>query len=476
MSQAWRTSPPQSRRRRWRWDDHLAKSSYYMQRLQLPVISQAEKDIEFYKRQPVDESSPRIPNGTGAFMVTLAPAVETPSHRTSTIDLDVVIQGEIECELDDGEARRLKPGQSIIQRGTMHKWRNISPDGGWAKLLVVAQDLKTVETERSRQRNVMRRSIKIIYGTESFSHINKEEAARLLRVAKSFGVDELDTAHLYANSEKVLGSLDAGRTFTFHTKAPGVFPGSMRKKKVLAGMEQSLDELQVSEVETYFLHAADSGTPLTETLEAIQELYDDGKFKQFGVSNLSTEQLGELLDLCGSKGYVLPSIYQGNYNPVARHMEADLLPLVRKHKMKFYAYSPLAGGFLAKTTVAIQNDTSGGRWDKRTPVGSMYHKLYNRPNLIEGLRRWDDIANNAGTTRAELAYRWMTYHSALEAERGDAMIIGARHAEQLGEALTWLRRGPLDKRILPEIEAIWTLVQSEVHKTAWSRRSRLANL
>lgn len=45
-------------------------------------------------------------------------------HRTSTIDYDVVLDGEIVCEFDDGEAVRLKRGDILIQHGTRHAWRN----------------------------------------------------------------------------------------------------------------------------------------------------------------------------------------------------------------------------------------------------------------------------------------------------------------------------------------------------------------
>ena len=45
-------------------------------------------------------------------------------HRTPTIDIIVVIAGEMELVLDNGEAVPLLPGDSVVQRGTMHGWRN----------------------------------------------------------------------------------------------------------------------------------------------------------------------------------------------------------------------------------------------------------------------------------------------------------------------------------------------------------------
>ena len=46
-------------------------------------------------------------------------------HKTPTIDFGVVLSGEIWLELDDSEVH-LEPGDCVVQRGTMHAWRNRS--------------------------------------------------------------------------------------------------------------------------------------------------------------------------------------------------------------------------------------------------------------------------------------------------------------------------------------------------------------
>lgn len=47
-------------------------------------------------------------------------------HRTDSVDYDVVLEGEIWLELDDGAETCLKPGDVVIQGGTRHAWRNKS--------------------------------------------------------------------------------------------------------------------------------------------------------------------------------------------------------------------------------------------------------------------------------------------------------------------------------------------------------------
>jgi aryl-alcohol dehydrogenase-like predicted oxidoreductase len=48
-----------------------------------------------------------------------------------------------------------------------------------------------------------------------------------------------------------------------------------------------------------------------------------------------------------SNGWIKPSVYQGNYSAIARASEEALFPVLRKHGVSFYAYSPLAMGMLA---------------------------------------------------------------------------------------------------------------------------------
>ena len=45
-------------------------------------------------------------------------------HTTDTVDIDVVISGEVDLELDDGSEVHLRPGDCVIQNGTRHAWRN----------------------------------------------------------------------------------------------------------------------------------------------------------------------------------------------------------------------------------------------------------------------------------------------------------------------------------------------------------------
>ena len=65
-----------------------------------------------------------IENGTVFRVVRYEPGVAPRNHRTDSIDYAVVISGTIEMELDDGMVVKLKAGDVLVQRGTIHNWVN----------------------------------------------------------------------------------------------------------------------------------------------------------------------------------------------------------------------------------------------------------------------------------------------------------------------------------------------------------------
>jgi quercetin dioxygenase-like cupin family protein len=59
-------------------------------------------------------------------VVDMMPDGVSPMHRTNSIDYGIVLSGEVELELDDGATTMLGPGDVVVQRGTIHLWRNRS--------------------------------------------------------------------------------------------------------------------------------------------------------------------------------------------------------------------------------------------------------------------------------------------------------------------------------------------------------------
>jgi aflatoxin B1 aldehyde reductase len=155
-------------------------------------------------------------------------------------------------------------------------------------------------------------------------------------------------------------------------------------------------------VNVFYIHAPDDSIPSQEWLPVVDELYKVGVFKRFGLSNFYPEDVQDIYDYCKQKGYVLPSVYQGSYNPVARKLEEKLLPTLKKLGISFYAYSPIAGGFLTKTRQQFEEQRDIGRFAKM----QQYKTLYLKESYLDALGEWERMAKEEGCAPAELAYRW----------------------------------------------------------------------
>ncbi|KAJ6614935.1 hypothetical protein B0H10DRAFT_1946212 [Mycena sp. CBHHK59/15] len=85
------------------------------------------------------------------------PGAVSPKHRTITVDYGIVAKGSVILELDDGEKVTLNEGDTIVQRGTMHTWRNASQTE-WAKMHFVMLGAKPVEINGEQLTEVFRKA------------------------------------------------------------------------------------------------------------------------------------------------------------------------------------------------------------------------------------------------------------------------------------------------------------------------------
>jgi quercetin dioxygenase-like cupin family protein len=86
--------------------------------------------------------------GSAIRVVDMAPGMVSPMHRTGTIDYIIIQSGQLELELDDGATRLIGPGDIVVQRGTIHRWRNPSITETCRGVMVL------IEAERYRHEGV----------------------------------------------------------------------------------------------------------------------------------------------------------------------------------------------------------------------------------------------------------------------------------------------------------------------------------
>lgn len=157
------------------------------------------------------------------------------------------------------------------------------------------------------------------------------------------GYTQIDTARGYSTgapgtSEPRLGAVEAGKKFIIDTKVSSRQPGDHKKEKIAQEVEISLKALQIDQINILYLHQPDRATPFEETCEAIDKAHKEGKFRKFGLSNFTTNEIEQILEICERRGFVKPSVYQGQYNPIVRGAEKELFPLLRNNNIAFYAW------------------------------------------------------------------------------------------------------------------------------------------
>ena len=92
------------------------------------IADETPAPITASEPEPTDRAV-RTPPPAGGVVVRfteMAPGAESPMHRTETVDVGVVLEGETWLLLDDGSETHLGPGDAVVQRGTNHAWANRS--------------------------------------------------------------------------------------------------------------------------------------------------------------------------------------------------------------------------------------------------------------------------------------------------------------------------------------------------------------
>lgn len=94
------------------------------------------------------------------------------------------------------------------------------------------------------------------------------------------------------------------------TKVYPTVPGTHTPEMLRSKVRDSLTALNTEDVDIFYLHAADRSVPFVDTLQTVNELYKEGRFKTLGLSNYTAYEVAEIVTLCKERGWVRPKIYQ----------------------------------------------------------------------------------------------------------------------------------------------------------------------
>jgi aryl-alcohol dehydrogenase-like predicted oxidoreductase len=257
------------------------------------------------------------------------------------------------------------------------------------------------------------------------------EARRLIDLCLDAGVNLFDTADVYSDgaSEEILGAAIKGRrdrvllsTKTALPTGDGPNDAGSSRARLIKATDAALRRLGTDYLDLLQLHAFDAGTPVEETVSALDDLITAGKVRYAGVSNFSGWQLMKSLavaDRLGARRYVAHQVY---YSLVGRDYEWELMPLARDQGIGALVWSPLGWGRL----------TGKVRRGVPLPEGSRLHDTaaFGPPvddeRLFSVVDALDAIAAETGHTVPQLAIAWLLARPTVS-----SVIVGARNEQQL---------------------------------------------
>lgn len=297
--------------------------------------------------------------------------------------------------------------------------------------------------------------VKLIFGTMTIGEqIFGKNATEIIKYCVDNGIEELDTAYVYneGECERIIGKSlkELGYPeIKVSTKVNPRISGKLDYDAAVTQLNESLERLGIKKADTFYLHFPDRNTPVDSVLEACNMLYNEGKFKELGLSNFPAELVCEVYEKCKERGFLLPTVYEGLYNPLSRKAEDELFETLRNLNIRFYAYNPLAGGLLTNKYSSFEDSPEKGRFTYRPN----YQNRYWKKSFFEASDLLKEVCKCEGISIIEATYRWLMYHSALS--RGDAIIIGASSLSQLEQNIRASQKGPLSEKFIDAFEKAW---------------------
>lgn len=171
----------------------------------------------------------------------------------------------------------------------------------------------------------------------------KKQEVDALRFGIEYGATLIDCAEMYGEggAEEVVGEAIKGTRDKLFLVSK-VYPHNAGRKQVIRACENSLKRMNTDVLDLYLLHWCGS-VPFEETLEGFHQLKQQGKIRDFGVSNLDIDDLQEW---SRHDTQALTATNQVLYNLQQREAEWSVLPFCQKRSMALMAYCPLAQGEL----------------------------------------------------------------------------------------------------------------------------------
>jgi aryl-alcohol dehydrogenase-like predicted oxidoreductase len=244
--------------------------------------------------------------------------------------------------------------------------------------------------------------------SEFYGTADEAEAVATIHRALDLGVTLLDTADMYGpfTNERLVGEAikDRRDQVVLATKFGNVRdPDSPSRRRIDGSPEyvrwacdQSLSRLGVDHIDLYYQHRVDKTVPIEETVGAMAGLVEAGKVRRLGLSEASADTI--------RRAHAVHPVtaLQTEYSLWTRHIEAEILPLLRELGIGLVAYSPLGRGFLTGTITSTDDLTANDF--RRVNPRFQGEALDANLALVNAVRR---LAESKHVTAGQLALAWV---------------------------------------------------------------------
>jgi aryl-alcohol dehydrogenase-like predicted oxidoreductase len=275
---------------------------------------------------------------------------------------------------------------------------------------------------------------------------DEETSLEVLTAAFEAGIQFIDTADVYSRwaegnpggvSERIIGKwLGMGvanrEEVVIATKvraAMGEGPNDegLSRLHIIAAAQDSLRRLGTDYIDLYQLHSPDEGTPIEETLSALDFLVRRGDVRYIGCSNFPAWRLVQALWRSDANAYARFISLQPHYSLVHRQeYERELEAVCLEFGLGVLPYSPLAGGFLTGKYERGKEIPGGTRAASSKRIQGYMQEECNWA-LLERLR---ELGEARGKSPSQMALAWLLNRPSITSP-----IIGPKTPEQLADNL-----------------------------------------
>ncbi len=271
------------------------------------------------------------------------------------------------------------------------------------------------------------------------------DSARLLHRALDAGINFIDTADAYGDSEDVVGRALEGRRddvvlatkFSRPTSQDPNHQGASRRWIVTA-VENSLRRLRTDHIDLYQLHRPDPRTDIEETLAALTDLIRSGKVRAIGASNTPASDIVEAQWVAQRRGLAHFHTEQPAYSILNRGVEREVLPTAQRYGLGTLVWGPLGQGMLTGRARRDHNDLRR--------AGLVRH--LNDERRLDVVEQLIPLAAEAGLPMTHLAMAFTIAHPGVT-----SALIGVRTTDHLDSLLSGLDV-TLSDDVLDRIDAI----------------------